>query len=123
MGPCRFCGRAGAFGFDPRLARIRAAAGPIWACAAHRAGLPSKKHGKQNMDILADFLDDEVEDLARAAARMARYWKDAGLDDAVKAIGREQGIEGARVLLGTYFELRAIRQNAEHQRVADALPY
>ena len=94
MGPCRFCGRAGAFGFDPRLARIRAAAGPIWACGDHAAGLPSKKHGKQNMDILADFLDDEAEDLARAAARMAQYWKDAGLDDAAERASGSGSGEG-----------------------------
>ncbi len=75
------------------------------------------------MDSLQDFLECEVEDLSRAAAAMARHWKAAGLGDAVKAIGREQGIEGARVLLGTFFELRAIRQKAEHHGLNDETPY
>ena len=75
------------------------------------------------MDALTNFLDDEAEDLARAAATMAKHWKAAGLGDAVRTIGREQGLEGARVLLSTYFELRAIRQNAKNHGVRDAIPY
>ena len=122
MGPCRFCGCPGSFAFDARLARIRAAAGPIWACADHRAGLPSRGSAGREMDALQDFLEDEQEDLARAAAAMAKHWKATGLEDAVRMIGRERGLEGARVLLGTYFELRAARQNAGAKEARDALP-
>ena len=75
------------------------------------------------MDELQSFEDDEHDDLAAAAGAMARNWKASGLGEHVAAIGREQGIEGARVLLGTYFELRAMRQNAEHHGVRDAIPY
>ena len=75
------------------------------------------------MDGLQAFEQDEQDDLATAAAAMARHWKTQGLGEHVAAIGRAQGIEGARVLLGTYFALRAHRQNAEHAEARDAIPY
>ena len=75
------------------------------------------------MDGLQAFEQDEQDDLATAAAAMARHWKTQGLGEQVRAIGRAQGIEGARVLLGTWFALRAHRQNAEHAEARDAIPY
>ena len=72
------------------------------------------------MDTLHSFEDDERVDLAAAAAAMANFWKTAGLGAQVAAIGREQGYEGARVLLGTYFDLRARRLYAEAQEAANA---
>lgn len=123
MGPCRYCARPGAFGLDTRLARIRALAGPIWACADHRAGLPETGKAGQEMDQLQEFLECEAEDLAKAAAAMARHWQSAGLGDAVRAIGREHGLQGAKVLLAAYFQLRAMRQNAERHGVRDVVPY
>ncbi len=75
------------------------------------------------MDELQEFEDGEIEDMAFAAAAMARFWKTQGLGEHVAAIGRAQGIEGARVLLGTWFGLRAHRQNAEHAEARDAIPY
>jgi len=71
------------------------------------------------MDTLQAFEDDEIEDLAAAAAAMANYWKTAGLGEHVAAIGREQGFEGARVLLGTWFALRARRLNGETREAAN----
>ena len=124
MGPCRICGAPGPFGFDARLARLRSE-GTIWTCAGHRAGLPGKGKGGHEMDSLQSFEDDEREDLAAAAAAMARFWKTAGLGAQVVAIGKAHGLEGARVLLGTYFELRARRLKAERdaQENDDAIPY
>jgi len=75
------------------------------------------------MDSLQSFEDDEREDLAFAAAAMARHWKEQGLGEHVAAIGREQGIEGARVLLGTWFALRAKRHEIEHAGAQDVIPY
>lgn len=113
MGPCCYCGAPAPFGFDVRIARLRSE-GTIWACAKHRAGLPGKGQGGHEMDTLQAFEDDERDDLAAAADAMARHWKTAGLGEQVAAIGREAGFEGARVLLGTYFELRARRLEAEN---------
>ncbi len=75
------------------------------------------------MDSLQNFEADESDDLTTAAAAMAKYWKEQGLGEHVAAIGREQGYEGARVLLETYFELRAKRQEAEHAEARDAIPF
>ncbi len=72
------------------------------------------------MDELQSFEDDEHDDLTAAAAAMARHWKASGLGEHVAAIGREQGIEGARVLLGTWLALRAKRHDAE---ASDGIPY
>ena len=65
------------------------------------------------MDSLQSFEDDEAEDLVAAAAAMARHWRAAGLGKHVAAIGGERGVEGAKVLLATYFDLRAQRLRAE----------
>ena len=76
------------------------------------------------MDALQSFEADEADDLAAAAAAMARFWKTAGLGAHVAAIGREAGLEGAKVLLGTYFELRARRLEVEHAEARrDAPPF
>ena len=78
------------------------------------------------MDSLQSFEDDEAADLAAAAAAMARHWKTAGLGEQVVAIGREQGFEGAKVLLGTYLELRSRRLRAECDAAREddnAIPY
>ena len=75
------------------------------------------------MDSLQSFEDDEHEDLAFAAAAMARHWKASGLGAQVAAIGREQGYEGARVLLGTGFALRATRHEVEHAGARDVIPF
>ena len=123
MGPCAFCGAPAAFGFDPRLARLRSEGRIIWACADHRAGLPGKRTGKNTMDELQEFAQDEQDDLATAAAAMAMHWKALGLGEHVAAIGREQGLEGARVMLATWFALRAKRHDVEHAGVRDAVPY
>ena len=114
MGPCRYCAAPASIGFDVRLARLRSE-GTIWACAKHRAGLPTKGQGGREMDTLQAFEDDEAEDLVAAAAAMARYWKSAGFGEQVAAIGRAHGFEGARILLGTYLELRARRLKAERE--------
>ncbi len=95
----------------------------IWACADHRAGLPEKQQGGHEMDSLQSFEDDESEDLAAAAGAMARHWKAQGLDEHVRAIGREQGFEGARVLLGTWLALRAKRHEIEHAGARDVVPF
>ena len=71
------------------------------------------------MDALQDFQDDEQADLDAAAAAMATYWRAAGLGAQVVAIGREQGVEGAKVLLATYFDLRAQRLKAERDAERD----
>ena len=123
MGPCAFCGAPAPFGFDPRLARLRSEGRVIWACAGHRAGLPEKQQGGHEMDSLQSFEDDESEDLAAAAGAMARHWKAQGLGEHVAAIGREQGLEGARVLLGTWLALRAKRHEIEHAGARDVIPY
>jgi hypothetical protein len=123
MGPCAFCGVPAPFGFDAHLAGLRSKGRIIWACATHRAGLPEKGQGGHEMDELQEFEDDEHEDLTAAAGAMALHWKAQGLGEQVAAIGREQGIEGARVLLGTWFALRAHRQNAETKEARDAIPY
>ena len=65
------------------------------------------------MDALQDFQDDEQADLDAAAAAMAAYWRAAGLGAHVAAIGGARGVEGAKVLLATYFDLRAQRLRAE----------
>jgi hypothetical protein len=65
------------------------------------------------MDTLQAFEDDEADDLAAAAAAMARHWKAQGFGEQVVTIGRAHGFEGARILLGTYLELRARRLRAE----------
>ncbi len=75
------------------------------------------------MDELQEFEDDEIEDMAFAAAAMARHWKAQGLGEHVAAIGQEQGIEGTRVLLGTWFALRAKRHDVEHAGARDVIPY
>ncbi len=71
------------------------------------------------MDELQAFEQDEHADLATAAAAMARHWKTQGLGEHVRGIGREQGIEGSRVLLGTWFALRAKRYDAEAGEAAN----
>ena len=123
MGPCAFCGAPAPFGFDAHLAGLRSKGRIIWACADHCAGLPEKQQGGHEMDSLQSFEDDESEDLAFAAAAMARHWKAQGLGEHVAAIGREQGFEGARVLLGTWFALRAKRHEIEHAGARDVIPY
>ncbi len=123
MGPCAFCGAPAPFGFDPRLAGLRSKGRALWACADHRAGLPEKQQGGHEMDSLQSFEDDEIEDLAFAAAAMARHWKEQGLGAHVAAIGREQGLEGGRVLLGTWFALRAKRHEIEHAGARDVVPF
>ena len=76
------------------------------------------------MDSLQSFEDDEREDLAAAAAAMARHWKAAGFGEHVAAIGRAQGYEGAKILLAAYFELRARRLDAENAEARrDAPPF
>ncbi len=75
------------------------------------------------MDELQAFEDDEIEDMGFAAAAMARHWKASGLGEQVRAIGCEQGIEGARVLLGTWFALRAKRHEVEHAGARDVIPF
>ncbi len=75
------------------------------------------------MDELMSFEACEKEDLAVAAGAMALHWKAHGLGEQVRAIGREQGIEGARVLLGTWFALRAKRHDVEHAGARDVIPY
>ena len=79
MGPCAYCGAAAPFGFDPRLARLRSKGSTKWACAGHRAGLPTKGQGGHEMDELVSFEDDEQADLAVAADALARHWITAGL--------------------------------------------
>jgi hypothetical protein len=95
----------------------------IWTCAGHRAGLPGKRAGKNTMNELQAFEDDEIEDMGFAAAAMARHWKASGLGEHVAAIGREQGFEGARVLLGTWLALRAKRHEIEHAGARDVVPF
>ena len=75
------------------------------------------------MDELQAFEDDEIEDMAFAAAAMARHWKEQGLGAHVAAIGREQGLAGGRVLLGTWLALRAKRVEVEHAGERDVIPY
>ena len=75
------------------------------------------------MDELQEFEQDEQDDLATAAAAMARHWKEQGLGAQVAAIGREQGLAGGRVLLGTWFALRAKRHDVEHAGARDVIPY
>ena len=123
MGPCAFCGAPAPFAFDPYLAGLRSKGRIIWACSTHRAGLPKKQQGGHEMDTLQSFENDESEDLAAAAAAMARHWKAQGLGEQVCAIGREQGVEGARVLLGTWLALRAKRHEIEHAGARDVVPY
>jgi len=88
-----------------------------------RAGLPGKQQGGYGMDELQEFEDGEREDLTTAAGAMAKFWKAHGLDEQVRAIGQEQGIEGARVLLGTWLALRAKRHEIEHAGARDVIPY
>ncbi len=123
MGPCAFCGALAAFGFDAHLAGLRSKGRTIWACAGHRADLPKKQQGGHEMDELQEFEDGEIEDMAFAAAAMARHWKAQGLGEHVAAIGREQGLEGGRVLLGTWFSLRAKRHEVEHAGARDVIPF
>ena len=75
------------------------------------------------MDALQDFEADEAEDLAAAADALARHWITAGLGAHVGAIGKAQGFEGARVLLGTYFALRGKRLDAEHEKAKRDVPF
>ncbi len=75
------------------------------------------------MDELQAFEADEHADLDAAAAAMARHWKEQGLGAHVAAIGREQGLAGGRVLLGTWFALRAKRHDVEHAGARDVIPY
>ena len=75
------------------------------------------------MDELQEFEDGEIEDMAFAAGAMARHWKEQGLGEHVAAIGREQGLEGGRVLLGTWFALRAKRHDVEHAGARAVVPY
>ena len=123
MGPCRYCGAPAPFGFDAHLAGLKSKGRTIWACAAHCAGLPGKQAGKNTMDELQAFEQDEIEDMATAAGAMARHWKAQGLGEHVAAIGREQGLEGGRVLLGTWLALRAKRHEIEHAGARDVIPY
>ena len=76
-------------------------------------------------DTLIDFTDEERADLEIAAGRMALHWKQQGLTDAVRQIGRDQGIEGARVLLGAYFELRQARLTPDNTKddLNDEIPF
>ena len=89
MGPCAFCGAPAPFVFDAHLTGLRSKGRTIWACADHRAGLPKKQQGGREMDELQEFEDDEIEDMAFAAAAMARHWKAQGLGEHVAAIGRD----------------------------------
>ena len=73
------------------------------------------------MDELQEFEDGEREDLTTAAGAMAKFWKEQGLGGQVRAIGREQGFEGARVLLGTWFAMRAKRHEIEHAGTRDVV--
>jgi hypothetical protein len=124
VGPCAYCGAPSPFAFNPRLARLSAKAVTIWACPAHRADLPEKGQGGHEMDELTDFLDDESVDLKAAAAAMARFWKSQGLGDAVAAIGQNQGYQGAKFLLGTYFATRAKRLAKESAKAKrNAAPF
>ena len=123
MGPCAFCGAPAPFGFDAHLARLRSEGRTIWACADHRASLPGKKQGGYEMDNLQEFEAGETEDLTTAAGAMARHWKTHGLGEHVAAIGREQGFEGARVLLAAWLALRAKRAEIEHAGTRDVIPY
>jgi hypothetical protein len=75
------------------------------------------------LDNLIDLQGDEAEDLAIAAAAMARHWKAHGLGEAVRAIGPEQGVEGARVFLGEYYEARHKRLQAKFAEAADEIPF
>ena len=75
------------------------------------------------MDELQAFEQDEQDDLATAAAAMALHWKTQGLGPHVAAIGREQGLEGGRVLLGTWLSLRAKRHEVEHAGARDVIPF
>ncbi len=75
------------------------------------------------MDELQAFEQDEQVDLATAAAAMAQHWKTQGLGEQVRTIGREQGIAGARVMLATWFALRAKRADVEHAGVRDVVPF
>ncbi len=75
------------------------------------------------MDELQEFEQGEQDDLATAAAAMARHWKEQGLGEHVAAIGREQGFEGARVLLAAWLALRAKRVEIEHAGTRDVVPY
>ncbi len=75
------------------------------------------------MDSLQSFEDDEIEDMAAAAAAMAWHWKASGLGEHVAAIGREQGLAGGRVLLGTWFALRAERVEIEQAGERDVVPF
>ena len=75
------------------------------------------------MDELQEFEDGETEDLIVAAGAMALHWKAQGFGEQVRAIGREQGFEGARVLLGTWFALRAKRHEVEHAGARDVIPF
>lgn len=75
------------------------------------------------LDTVADLLDDEAEDLKTAAAAMARHWVAAGLGDAVRAIGPEQGYQGARVLLAHFYEARHKRLLAKTAKAGDDIPW
>lgn len=76
-------------------------------------------------DTLIDFTDEERADLEIAAGRMALHWKRQGLTDAVRLIGREEGIAGARALLGAYFELRQMRLDLARRKndLEDDIPF
>jgi hypothetical protein len=102
---------------------LRSKGRTIWACADHRAGLPEKQQGGHEMDELQAFEDDEQEDLAAATNALARHWKAQGLGEQVRAIGRDRALEGARVLLGTWFALRAKRHEVEQAGASDAIPF
>ena len=93
------------------------------ACAVRRAGLPVKQQGGYGMDELQEFEDGEREDLIVAAGAMALHWKANGLDDQVRAIGQEQGIAGARVMLAAWLGLRAKRAEIEHAGTRDVIPF
>ena len=75
------------------------------------------------MDELQEFENGEIDDLTAAAGAMARHWKAQGLGAHVAAIGREQGLAGGRVLLGTWFALRAKRHAIEHAGARDVVPF
>jgi len=75
------------------------------------------------MNELQAFEQCETDDLATAAAAMALHWRALGLGEHVAAIGRAQGIEGARVMLATWFALRAKRHDVEHAGVRDIVPF
>ena len=71
---------------------------------------------------MQDLSDDERVALEAAAGAMARYWRECGLVDAVRAIGRERGLEGTMVFLSEYFETLR-RQRDARDPLDDEIPF